>query len=312
MKSRFFKCIVAFSLCICTEAFWGAYKISAEENALYSSTFSEPMKSMESHKILDLISSSGKGLGGRIKFSGDSVSLEEIAGAINPSAGKGGAPVYLDLSELTVSASSFYTQVLRGKGKSSNEAKMIGIPDNLFANCDRLGGIILPENIEIIGSGAFSGCRNLKFIVIPNSVKYIDKAAFSRCCNLEIVLPESLESIEKDTFIGCESYTNLPDSGATVVIPQSVRYIHKDAFSEDDVYRNDFKRVNFVYCGSKEKMFSTILIGDQQNNIPILKSPVVRRGSNWNVNLYFDKNYQEFLKTHNENCKYIFTQLIKE
>jgi len=131
----------------------------------------------------------------------------------------------------------------------------------LIAGCK---SSIIPADgsVEIIGQDAFMGCGSLTSITIPDRITCIDWKAFLDCssltsvyitdlaawCNInfidstsnplnyahnlylngdlitELVIPDSVTSIDNNAFSGCTSLTS-------VTIPDSVRYIDMAAFS---------------------------------------------------------------------------------
>ena len=84
--------------------------------------------------------------------------------------------------------------------------------------------IVIPDNIEIIGSYAFHfrdelyfahGMENIKEIVLPDTLKIIPEHAFANLDNLEkINIPEAVTIIGDGAFVDCKSLKkiNLPDS----------------------------------------------------------------------------------------------------
>ena len=72
----------------------------------------------------------------------------------------------------------------------------------------------------------FSSCESLTDIIIPNSVTSIEEDAFSNCKSLtSITIPNSVTSIENFVFLGCSSLTD-------VTIPDSVTSIGTWAFKD--------------------------------------------------------------------------------
>ena len=59
------------------------------------------------------------------------------------------------------------------------------IPKNAFHSRHHLQSIILPANLQSIGSQAFFACDKLQSISLPSQVKQVGKAAFSGCKNLQ-------------------------------------------------------------------------------------------------------------------------------
>jgi len=74
---------------------------------------------------------------------------------------------------------------------------------SIFASCENLTTVKLPNNLKSIGYGAFSSC-NLNKIELPNSLNKIGEQAFWGCNNLEsIVIPSSVTSIQNNAFSYC-------------------------------------------------------------------------------------------------------------
>ena len=119
----------------------------------------------------------------------------------------------------------------------------ITIPDSVtslgeevFWNCKSLTNITIPDSVTNIGYGSFCGCNNL--IIILESYKYFiamdgilytsDMKKLLGCYspkNKSISIPDSVISIEKYAFGGCESLME-------VIIPSSVISIGDYAFSD--------------------------------------------------------------------------------
>ena len=81
----------------------------------------------------------------------------------------------------------------------SSATEVTEIPEEAFSTC-RLRGLILPDSLETIGTGAF-GYNKFEEIVIPDNVKTIEDGGFEYCSNLKtITLPASLASIGASAF----------------------------------------------------------------------------------------------------------------
>lgn len=74
--------------------------------------------------------------------------------------------------------------------------------------------IVIPGEIQVIGSGAFYGCENLKHVEIEEGVKNVGFNAFGDCKNLENVsIPNSATTVDI-AFDGCANLTyNTYDNG---------------------------------------------------------------------------------------------------
>lgn len=106
------------------------------------------------------------------------------------------------------------------------------IPDNAFCKEEQLENfkrseiikIILPDDIETIGSAAFA-LTSLEEINIPKALKKLGSFAFyNTFINCPIIIPEGVEKIEPYTFATCQSLAIAP------VLPSSLKSIGKLAF----------------------------------------------------------------------------------
>ena len=122
------------------------------------------------------------------------------------------------------------------------------IADDAFSGSG-LASILLPENMDSIGTGAFSECTALKAIVIPDGITVLEAGLFSNCGNLSsVTIPEGVTTLVNATFMGCLSLSGieLPESltsigGFTffnceslgeITIPAGVTAIYNYAFSD--------------------------------------------------------------------------------
>ena len=112
-----------------------------------------------------------------------------------------------------------------------------------------LTSIVIPDGVTCLAHGAFYECTNLESVMIPSSVTCIEGQVFSYCSKLSslifedgielstfgdyvfayctslasIALPDTLTSINMDSFNGCSSLES-------VIIPDSVTSIEERAF----------------------------------------------------------------------------------
>ena len=140
---------------------------------------------------------------------------------------------------------------------------VISIGNYTFYDCSKLTSVTIPNSVTSIGDEAFYNCSSLTSITIPNSVTSIGYWAFSDCKSLtktnytgdiagwcdiqfgddmanpiyyshnfyindqeitDLVIPNSVDSINNYAFSGCSSLTSL-------TIPNSVTSIGGGAFS---------------------------------------------------------------------------------
>ena len=96
----------------------------------------------------------------------------------------------------------------------------------IFAGCEQLTDIVIPEGTTRIASGMLAGCSSLESLTIPNSVTSIGEWAFYDCDALtSITIPNGVTSIEEGTFMRCSKLTS-------ITIPSGVTNIGYSAFRE--------------------------------------------------------------------------------
>lgn len=98
------------------------------------------------------------------------------------------------------------------------------IEGNAFKNCNNLVNVTLPSTINYIGYSAFAGTK-IKSMTIPNSVTTIDYDTFNGCYDLQYVtIPNSVINIMSYAFNNCSSLSS-------ITIPNSVIEIGEYAFN---------------------------------------------------------------------------------
>ena len=117
--------------------------------------------------------------------------------------------------------------------RSLNKVSLLGkkittIQDAAF-RCCQLDTLILPPNLEKLGTLSFGYCHGLKYIAMPESLTEIPHNAFVGCANLRNVqFPRTLTHIGHHAFADC---TNLENAD----IPGLVRSIGDYAFKDCNV-----------------------------------------------------------------------------
>lgn len=107
--------------------------------------------------------------------------------------------------------------------KLPKKAKVIGA--GAVSNCG-LCEVILPEKLEIIGSGSFGSNRSLVSVSLPPHLREIGNGAFSGCNSLKNVsFPCNLQRIAGSAFFDCMFLTE-------VRFPSSIQSVGTYAFKE--------------------------------------------------------------------------------
>lgn len=102
---------------------------------------------------------------------------------------------------------------------------LLSIGDNAFLGCTSLKSIELPISISCIEYRTFSCCESLVSVTIPSSVKKIKSLSFLGCYKLnQVIFNEGLESIGHYAF-GLTSISK-------VVLPDSIISVEHDSFNE--------------------------------------------------------------------------------
>lgn len=114
----------------------------------------------------------------------------------------------------------------------------------MFIGMKQLTEIILPSNLEYIGSHAFYGCTKLKTITLPQSVDfergYLDCDSFYACSSLEAINVEegnaNMKSEDGCLIMisnGMESLAAVPCAKKEFEIPSNIKEIFSYTFPED-------------------------------------------------------------------------------
>ena len=106
------------------------------------------------------------------------------------------------------------------------------IADDAFEGCC-ISGIVIPDTVTQIGSGAFCRCRNLTEVVLPGSITSIESETFSVCESLtRVVIPASVTSIGYSPFWICENLREIRFLGSapTFLYSNAFEYVTATAY----------------------------------------------------------------------------------
>lgn len=154
--------------------------------------------------------------------------------------------------------------------KVGNE-KITAIGNEVFNNWS-VKKVIIPNNIQIIGSGAFANCTNLTEITM-SSVTSIEYSAFYNCQNLtKVVLPDTLNKICLDAFVG----TGVNE----LYIPANVTYIDPEFPNMSHETLKDYQLDLNINVSNNNKVYSSedgILFN--KNKTVLIHYPMSRTGT---------------------------------
>ena len=114
---------------------------------------------------------------------------------------------FIDASELTTSYSSK------------------DIQSTAMQSCSKIQGLILPDDMDVIGNYAFANCSNLETVVLGKGLKSMS-TSFNSCAKLSsVTFPEdsSFESFGDHSFTNCSALK-------TFKLPASIKGISENAF----------------------------------------------------------------------------------
>ena len=138
-----------------------------------------------------------------------SMSAQTIANMKDLNAEKKSAAINLKLTgTLTTEKNSDFRQLRdlcwQLRNLDLSEATCPVLPKNAFHSRHHLQHIILPNQLQEIGTQAFFACDNLQEVVIPKSVTKVGAAAFSGCKSLKNITIEGTPEIGEFAFANLE------------------------------------------------------------------------------------------------------------
>ena len=133
---------------------------------------------------------------------------------------------------------------------AANGDKVVKISDSVFAGCEGVVSIVVPDTVTTIGAGAFSDCPNLVSVTLPKYLGEIADRLFENCRKLnDVTIPNTVKRIGERAFANCVSFER-------IVIPENVKTIEKFAFTNFANFEGSvkFERLKKWWCyedGSK-------------------------------------------------------------
>lgn len=114
------------------------------------------------------------------------------------------------------------------------------LSEKMFANCNILTIVLLPQNLTKIPFGCFANCSLLKSIDFPKSLEIIGEYSFFNSGLINIVLTENITEILSHAFSGCKNLTTIE----VKINKQTI--INETAFSDCDFIESISINSSFV------------------------------------------------------------------
>lgn len=158
----------------------------------------------------------------------------------------------------------------------NNGIPVVGIQEKVFAGCDTLTALTLPESTSsfFIMQSAFTNCPNLetvsggtcevlsytfygceKLSVVRTVVGYIDAFAFANCKSLKEISVLGNDYIEKNAFFGCPLLETVHITGYGCNLMEDVSYTGNDSLytAEWDYVHY---RADYPFCSASAVRFA--------------------------------------------------------
>jgi hypothetical protein len=97
------------------------------------------------------------------------------------------------------------------------------IGNDVFAHCQALTSVNLPQSILYIGDGAFFGCEKLSDITFLDHLMTIGRWAFASCKSLEsVTIPQYTQTIGAQAFANCINLKSAEVKSKTDLLPEGM------------------------------------------------------------------------------------------
>ena len=154
----------------------------------------------------------------------DNIAYEKITDDKGTSDKKDDVSYYV-VTRLTKNTDHYVIIPATYQGKDDKEAlPVLGIAANAFDGNETLLGVYIADGVTEIGDHAFAGCTSLATVVLPSDLETLGSYAFYGTAITEITIPGTLDAIGEQAFGACTSLT-------AVTLSEGIRTIGKGAFA---------------------------------------------------------------------------------
>ena len=104
----------------------------------------------------------------------------------------------------------------------------------MFAGCENISNIIVPESVIKLGCAAFSGCASLRVLDVPASVRRMGVGAFADGVKTVVFHGAPPEVVDADgNVIGPDTYSGGGIFGPYGLIAPDVHVIYPPEFADE-------------------------------------------------------------------------------